>query len=82
MECLQEAKMAPQITEIWRFAQQLASGIAHIHACGIIHMDLKPDNILLKSDGTIKIADFGLSFSCDEAVSFLSITSLDLRYGF
>lgn len=35
-------------------------GLECLHKCGILHLDLKPDNILLQSD-TVKIADFGLS---------------------
>jgi serine/threonine-protein kinase len=38
-----------------------ARGVAHAHQAGIIHRDLKPANILLASDGTAKVADFGLA---------------------
>ncbi len=40
---------------------QLASGLDAAHARGIIHRDIKPSNILLAEDGTVKIADFGLT---------------------
>lgn len=40
---------------------QIASGLADIHAAGIIHRDIKPDNIRLDSQGVIKIIDFGLA---------------------
>jgi serine/threonine-protein kinase len=39
----------------------LAGAMQHAHQAGIIHRDLKPGNILLKADGTPKIADFGLA---------------------
>jgi Nif-specific regulatory protein len=40
---------------------QIASGLHHIHHLGIVHLDLKPSNILVSDDGTAKIMDFGLA---------------------
>ncbi|HEX6159425.1 MAG TPA: protein kinase, partial [Thermoanaerobaculia bacterium] len=40
---------------------QIASGLHHIHHYGIIHLDLKPSNILVGEDGKAKIMDFGLA---------------------
>ncbi|HEX2832222.1 MAG TPA: sigma 54-interacting transcriptional regulator [Thermoanaerobaculia bacterium] len=40
---------------------QIAAGLHHIHHLGIVHLDLKPSNILVSDDGKAKIMDFGLA---------------------
>jgi len=39
----------------------VCNGVAYIHQHGIVHGDMKPENILISPDGAVKIADFGLS---------------------
>ncbi|MEX0717794.1 MAG: serine/threonine-protein kinase [Planctomycetaceae bacterium] len=41
--------------------RQAAAGIAHAHANGVIHRDVKPSNLLVASDGTVKVGDLGLA---------------------
>lgn len=43
-----------------RFFWQILSAIDHMHTMGIVHRDVKPDNILLDERGDAKIIDFGL----------------------
>ncbi len=47
--------------ETARILHDIASGLAHAHESGVIHRDIKPQNILLTADGVCKIADFGLA---------------------
>lgn len=47
--------------EALHFTKQMAKALSHAHERGIIHRDIKPQNIMLLKDGTIKIADFGIA---------------------
>ncbi|GGY18197.1 serine/threonine-protein kinase [Streptomyces xanthochromogenes] len=43
-----------------RLVTEICEGLAHLHRSGWVHGDLKPDNILLMADGSVKLSDFGL----------------------
>ncbi|MDP3639710.1 MAG: serine/threonine-protein kinase [Nanoarchaeota archaeon] len=47
--------------ELRSIARQTLEGLAAAHDKGIIHRDVKPSNILLREDGTVKITDFGIA---------------------
>jgi eukaryotic-like serine/threonine-protein kinase len=40
---------------------QICAGLEHAHAAGLVHRDIKPQNLLVRSDGVAKIADFGIA---------------------
>jgi serine/threonine protein kinase len=53
-----------------RTIDAVAEGLSHIHHQGILHLDLKPENVLCNSSGTLKITDFGLASPHVDAHAF------------
>ncbi|KAI0202034.1 hypothetical protein F4808DRAFT_459416 [Astrocystis sublimbata] len=52
---------------IWKIMLEITHGLRHIHLAGFVHRDLKPANVLVGFDGTLKLGDFGLATSMQEA---------------
>ncbi len=52
---------ALQWREVLHFSRQIARALAHAHERGIIHRDIKPQNIMMLRDGTVKVEDFGIA---------------------
>ena len=55
----------------WReslhFITQIMWGLSHAHSRGVIHRDIKPQNIMVLRDGSVKVADFGIACLADSA---------------
>lgn len=49
------------VYESVRIAEQIAAGLSAAHQAHIIHRDIKPENIMIRSDGYVKVLDFGLA---------------------
>ncbi len=47
--------------ETLHFSMQIAKALEHAHSRGIVHRDIKPHNIMILKDGSIKVADFGIA---------------------
>jgi len=60
-----------------KIAVQVAEGLAKAHAAGIVHRDVKPENVLISDEGDVKIVDFGLV----RAVAAAGITSTSVILG-
>jgi len=58
------SKLPKQLATRWKLAEQILTGMRHIHGKGLIHRDIKPDNILLQQkDGfwNVKVSDLGIA---------------------
>ena len=63
LKSLIKKRGALTIPEVIDIMLQLTSGLACAHNSYIIHRDIKPQNILIKDDGTVKITDFGIAMA-------------------
>ena len=57
------------ITEACESIRQAALGLQHAHDQGMVHRDIKPHNLMVTSDGTVKILDFGLATLATQGVT-------------
>lgn len=46
---------------IWKMMVEIGMGLRYIHSCNILHLDLKPANIFITFEGSLKIGDFGMA---------------------
>ena len=62
LERIIESNLEISIKRIVEIGSQIASGLSKAHSLGVIHKDIKPQNILVGSDGKLKIVDFGVAY--------------------
>ena len=58
---MQKKGMPLNWREALHFIIQIVKGLSHAHSRGIIHRDIKPHNIMVLRDGSVKVADFGIA---------------------
>ena len=51
----------PAIDDAIRLGREVAAALAHAHAHGVVHRDVKPDNVWLGADGAAALGDFGVA---------------------
>src|SRR5688572_8837130 len=57
----------PALEEILKVTRQVVSALAAAEEIGLVHRDIKPDNIMLRRDGYVKLLDFGLARTVTES---------------
>ena len=62
--------------EVISTMKQIALAVSHIHSRGILHNDLKPDNLFKFSDGNIKLLDFGIASHIGDRNDFTAMASV------
>ncbi|MFJ9057965.1 serine/threonine-protein kinase [Streptomyces sp. NPDC102409] len=69
---LLEAEETVRPEQVARIAGEAAAGLAAAHRQGIVHRDIKPGNLMLDADGSVKIGDFGIAQFVDDPSTALT----------
>lgn len=62
------------VEEALRILRQIAAGLEAAHASGVIHRDMKPENVLIDREGMARVTDFGLALPLHEGTTRLTLT--------
>lgn len=52
---------------VWQVVHDVTAGLHHIHSCGMVHLDIKPANLLITAEGRVQIGDFGMAAPIDSS---------------
>ena len=66
--------------EIISYTEQILSALVHAHSKGVVHRDIKPQNIMLLKDGTVKVMDFGIAKLPDSDTAAISDKTVGTVY--
>lgn len=75
-----QTKGALSWKESLHFSTQIAKALSHAHSKGIVHRDIKPQNIMVVKDGSIKVADFGIAHLQNESTTDENETVGSIHY--
>ncbi|SEM68175.1 serine/threonine-protein kinase [Streptacidiphilus jiangxiensis] len=71
---------ASAVSDVISWSHQICAGLQAAHSAGVVHRDIKPDNIWLAQDGTVKLLDFGIARPADSRAA-RSLTTTGVAIG-
>src|SRR5688572_16129614 len=70
----------PPLPRRLALVEELCAGLAHAHEAGMVHRDIKPNNLMVDADGVLKILDFGIARAPDTGITQAGMMIGSLNY--